>query len=90
MSTCHLDGVQIRNELTFWRALRVTLDKVGKLLCQEQEKGSSISEVYQEFFRLGKMVGTEIRKYRTRLSQCTLIIPQESSVEQSHMLTSFS
>lgn len=70
LSTCNLDGVRLREELMFWNSVQTTVEKVGALLGEEQVKGNSNSELHQEFFKLGKIVGTGIRKYRTRLNQC--------------------
>ncbi|OQR75857.1 hypothetical protein BIW11_08153, partial [Tropilaelaps mercedesae] len=67
-STCHLDGVRLREGLLFWAILQTTIDRVGELLDGEQVEGSSSIELHQEFFKLGKMLGSGLREYRTRLN----------------------
>lgn len=70
VSTVHLDGVRIREELMFWNALQGTIDRLDELFAEDQEERVSNAELHQKFFELGKMLGGGIRKYRSRLNQC--------------------
>ncbi|XP_028968166.1 uncharacterized protein LOC100907039 [Galendromus occidentalis] len=65
LSTSHLDGETLREELLFWSSLEKTIEVVGNLL--NMAHGSANTEVHQEFFRLAKMTGTGIRKFHRRL-----------------------
>lgn len=70
ISTHHLDGVRLREELHFWNSLEVTIEKVGELLDDGQDEEASNIELHQKFFELSKMLGNGLRKYRPRLNQC--------------------